>query len=178
MNTHALKILSVSLLAAALAFPAAPAFAQHEGHTMPMPAPKPAAKKPAPKPAAKSVAKPSSIEDLIDVYDAQTPPGVSMPKIALSYGARTGLSSEAMQAIASIAPSDSDLKRIEIGRIDDISQLLTLENAAVGYGEIVEQKSAEGSSFALVVAEGQSVDLGLRRLWSAGFKDAFALRDE
>lgn len=57
MNTHALKILSVSLLAAALAFPAAPAFAQHEGHTMPMPAPKPAPKKPAPKPAPKPAAK-------------------------------------------------------------------------------------------------------------------------
>lgn len=67
MNTHALKVLSVSLLAAALAFPAAPAFAQHEGHTMPMPmpaakpapkkaAPKPAAKKPAPAPAAKKPA--------------------------------------------------------------------------------------------------------------------------
>ena len=57
MNTHALKILSVSLLAGALAFSAAPAFAQHEGHTMPMPAPKPAPKKPAPKPAPKPAAK-------------------------------------------------------------------------------------------------------------------------
>lgn len=60
MNTHALKVLSVSLLAAALAFPAAPAFAQHEGHTMPMPAPKPAPKKPAPKPAPKPAAKPAA----------------------------------------------------------------------------------------------------------------------
>lgn len=64
MNTHALKFFSASLLAAALALPGAPAFAQHEGHTMPMPAPrptpKPAPKKPAPKPAAtKPVAKPA-----------------------------------------------------------------------------------------------------------------------
>lgn len=60
MNTHTLKVLSISVLAAALAFPAAPAFAQHEGHTMhtpaSKPAPKPAAKRPAPKPAAKKPA--------------------------------------------------------------------------------------------------------------------------
>ncbi|ALN73321.1 hypothetical protein M673_11380 [Aureimonas sp. AU20] len=134
--------------------------------------------RPVPKAVAKSAPKPSSIEDLIDTYDAATPPGVSMPKITMSYAKSLGLSSDAMRAIAAIAPNDAPSNRIEIGRVDDISQLMALENAAAGYGEIVEQKSAEGSSFALVVAEGQSIDVGLRRLWSAGFKDAFALRDE
>ena len=56
MNTHALKVLSVSLLAVALACPAAPAFAQHEGHTMPMPAAKPTPKKVTPKPTPKTAA--------------------------------------------------------------------------------------------------------------------------
>lgn len=139
------------------------------------------------KPAAKTIAKATpkpqtpkadSIEDLIDSYDPSTPPGVVMPKIAMSYAAAPGLSSEAMQAIAAIAPADAAGNRIEIGRIDDVSQLLTLENAAAGHGEIVEQKSADGSSFTLVVADGQNVDVSLRVLWSAGFKDAFALRAE
>lgn len=68
MSTHALKLVSIGLLAAAIACPAAPAFAQHEGHAMPMPAPKPApkpaAKKPAPKasprPAVKPAARPAT----------------------------------------------------------------------------------------------------------------------
>ena len=122
--------------------------------------------------------KPSSIEDLIDTYDDKTPPGVTLPKIALSYATSQAGGSQAMQAISQLTSPSREANRIEIGKIDDVSQLLALENAAAGYGEIIEQKSAEGSSFAMVMAEGQNVDIGLRRLWSSGFEDAFALRDE
>lgn len=55
MNTRLLKRLSMSALAAAIALHTLPAFAQHAGHAMPMPAAKPAASKPASKPAAKAV---------------------------------------------------------------------------------------------------------------------------
>ncbi len=125
-----------------------------------------------------STPKPSSIEDLIDTYDSSTPPSVTLPKIALSYATSPAVGSRALEAISHVTSQGPAANRIEIGRVDDISQLLTLENAAAGYGEIVEQKSAEGSSFTMVMAEGQNVDIGLRRLWSAGFQDAFALRDE
>ena len=138
--------------------------------------------KPVAKPAAKAVVKaapkPASIEDLIDTYDGSTPPGVVMPKITMSYASAPALSSDAMKAIASIAPPSAAGNRIEIGRIDDVAQLLTLEKAASGYGDLIEQKSAEGSSFALVVADGRNVDVSLRQLWAAGFRDAFALRDD
>jgi len=60
MNAHSMKILPVSLIAAALAASATPAFAQHEGHTMPMPAARPAPKKAVPKPVAKKTAPPSA----------------------------------------------------------------------------------------------------------------------
>ena len=75
MNTHTLKLLSVSLVAAALASPAAPAFAQHEGHTMPMPAP-------APKPVVKTPVHPAAKPAPAAVDHAARGHGTATPKPA------------------------------------------------------------------------------------------------
>lgn len=125
-------------------------------------------------PAAAPTPRPASIEDLIDSYDA---PGVDMPRIALGYAAAMPMSGSA-GAISAIAPAAREGTRIEIGRIDDVAALLTLEGLAAGFGELTEQRSAEGSSFSMVVADGRNVDASLQRLWAAGFQNAFALRDE